>query len=148
MRDKIIRIIWNKALPLDEAIQSSSSKMQGLYYITRVFGNNETTLYLGIATKNNTISHRLRAHRDNWLNLYRGQIHVRIGKIVYPYNADKKIISHAESAIIFEQGDLFYENTDKTKGYTYTDLYRIENEGDIFELKPKIRMREHEECYT
>ena len=145
MRDKIIRINWSKPLLLDDAISSDSSCIQGLYYISRVFGKKETSLYIGIATQDNTISHRLKAHKKHWLKLYRGKIFVRIGKIVYPANANKSIIEHAESAIVFEQSDIFYENTCKAQSYTYTDLYRIENEGDIFELKPKIRMHEHSE---
>lgn len=145
MRDKIIRIHWSKALPIDEVIESDISNSQGLYYISRVFGSKETSLYLGIATKNNTIRHRLKAHRDSWLTLYRGKINVRVGEVIYPRKADAQIIDHAESAILYEQSDIFIENTDKTKGYTYLDLYRIENEGDIFELKPSIRMHEHDE---
>ncbi|MBR3575850.1 MAG: hypothetical protein IKL42_00420, partial [Clostridia bacterium] len=66
-------------------------------------------------------------------------------RVVYPNEVTKSIIEHAESAIVFEQSDIFYENTCKAKSYTYTDLYCIENEGDIFELKPKIRMHEHPE---
>ena len=144
MRDKIIRIHWNKALELDDAINSELSDAQGLYYISRVFGEKETTLYLGIATKNNTIQHRLKGHRNTWLSLYRGKIFVRIGHIIYPKKPNASIIEHAESAIVYEQKDIFFENTSKTKSYTYTDLYRVENEGDIFELKPIIRMHEQE----
>lgn len=144
MRDKIIRINWNKALLLDDAIASDLSNTQGLYYISRIFGNKETSLYLGIATKNNTIRHRLRGHKDSWLKQYRGKIYVRLGHVIYPTNPDASIIDHAESAIIYEQKDVFFENTSKTKSYSYTDLYRIENEGDIFELKPVIRMHEQE----
>jgi len=140
MRDKIIRINWNKVLSFDEAIASDLSNTQGLYYISRIFGNKETSLYLGIATKNNTIRHRLNEHRDTWLKQYRGRIYVRLGHVIYPTKPDASIIDHAESAIIYEQKDVFFENTSKTKSYSYTDLYRIENEGDIFELKPIIRM--------
>jgi len=145
MRDKIIRIHWHTALPLDEAIVSELSNTQGLYYISRLFGKTETSLYLGIATKTNTIRHRLQAHRDDWLSHYRGKIHVRLGHVIYPLNADADIIDHAESAILYEQkNDIFFENTCKIKSYSYTDLYRIENEGDIFELKPSIRMHDQE----
>ena len=144
MRDKIIRIHWNKALPLEDAIASDLSNTQGLYYISRVFGNKETSIYLGIATQHNTIRNRLKNHNEHWLNLYRGEIYVRLGHIIYPHNPDASIIDHAESAILYEQKDVFFENTCKTKSYSYTDLYRIENEGDIFELKPKIRMHEQE----
>ena len=45
MRDKIIRIQWNKALPLEDAIASDLSNTQGLYYISRVFGNKETRMH-------------------------------------------------------------------------------------------------------
>ena len=71
---------------------------------------------------------------------------MRIGEVIYPKDADATIIKHAESAILLEQGNVFFENTSQTNTYSYTDLYRIENEGDIFELKPKIRMHEHEEA--
>jgi len=101
-------------------------------------------LYLGIATKNNTIRHRLHGHRDSWLKQYRGKIYVRLGHVIYPTNPDASIIYHVESAIIYEQKDVFSENTSKTKSYSYKDLYRIENEGDIFELKPIIRMHDQE----
>ncbi|MBE7043416.1 MAG: hypothetical protein E7399_08035 [Ruminococcaceae bacterium] len=143
MRDKIIRISWNKALPLENVISSEYSNTQGLYYISRIFGKKETSLYLGIATQHNTIRNRLKSH--SWLNQYRGKIYVRLGTVIYPKIVNASIIQHAESAILYEQGDIFFENTDKTKSYTYKELYRIENEGDIFELKPRIRMHEHEE---
>lgn len=144
MRDKIIRIYWNEAMLLEDAIESDIANSQGLYYITRVFGNKETSLYLGIATKNNTIAHRLKSHKENWLHLYRGRIYVRVGHVIYPKNPDASIIDHAESAILYEQKDVFFENTCKTKSYSYSELYRIENEGNLFELKPVIRMHEQE----
>lgn len=72
MRDKIIRIYWHDAIELKEAIQNELSNTQGLYYITRLFGSKESSLYLGIATGKNTIRNRLRAHSKDWLNLYRG----------------------------------------------------------------------------
>ena len=63
---------------------------------------------------------------------------------MYPKSHDDSIIDHAESAILYEQSDVFYENTCKIKSYSYTEVYRIENEGDIFELKSRIRMHEQE----
>ena len=150
MRDKIIRINWSEPFTLENAIQSELSKTQGLYYITRVFGEKETSLYLGIARQNNTIKHRLEGHRDWWLPSYRGKIYVRIGNIVYPKlsDIDKKseLIDHAESAILYEpeHSKLFPENISKRKSYTYLDLYRIENIGNTFELKQQIRMHDHE----
>ena len=37
------------------------------------------------------------------------------------------------------------DNTASTKSYSYDELYRIYNEGDIFELKPIVDMKEHTE---
>lgn len=150
MRDKIIRINWSGPYSLEDAIHNELSKTQGLYYITRVFGEKETSVYLGIARKTNTIKHRLEGHRDWWLPLYRGKIYVRIGNIIYPTTSDidkkAELIDHAESAILFEPEHvkLFPENISKRKSYSYSELYRIENIGNSFELKKTIRMHEHE----
>ena len=150
MRDKIIRINWHSPMTFEEALQSDLTKEQGLYYITRVFGHKETSLYLGIARYHNTIKHRLEAHRDNWLPAYRGQIYVRVGHITYPRNMEierkVEIITHAESAILYDPAhrELFPENKDKRGSYSYSELFRIENEGDIFQLKSTIRMHEQE----
>ncbi len=152
MRDKIIRIHWSHPLPLDEAIAEDGAKTQGLYYITRISGTKETSIYLGIATRHNTIKHRLEAHRDNWIPSYRGQIYVRFGSIIYPNTSDMEskatVIDHAESAILFEpeHAKLFPENVSKRASYSYSEVYRVENVGDFFELKPHIRMHEHEEA--
>ena len=149
MRDKIIRIYWHNPLELNEAISSDLSKLQGLYYITRVFGEKETSLYLGIARYHNTIGHRLYGHNNTWLSEYRGKKYVRIGEIIYPkyIHTDQlaDIIYDAESAILFEPAhkDLFPENIDKRNSYSYSDLYRVENIGNIFELQPSIRMHQH-----
>lgn len=154
MRDKIIRINWSTPFLLEDAIKNNLSKTQGLYYITRVFGQKETSLYLGIARNSNTIKHRLEGHRDWWLPEYRGKIYVRLGNIIYPKLSDiskkSEIIDHAESAILFDPAHkkIFPENISKRKSYTYSELYRIENVGDIFQLKPTIRMHEHEDACT
>lgn len=150
MRDKIIRIHWHSPIPFEDVLKSELTNTQGLYYITRIFGTKETSLYLGIARYHNTIRHRLESHRDKWLHHYRGQINVRVGYIIYPTNMsmDEKaeIINHAESAILYDPAHkkLFPENVDKRSSYSYSELYRIENEGDIYQLEPRIRMHEQE----
>ena len=148
MRDKIIRIYWNDAMSLADAIRSPLSDVQGLYYITRVFGKKETSLYLGIARYGNTVRRRLEAHRSSWLSAYRGDIRVRIGHILYPRQLDAEekaeIIDHAESALLYDPAHkaLFPENVGKRNSYSYTSLYQVENTGDIFQLQPVIRMQE------
>lgn len=141
MRDKIIRIEWSEPLLIEDAITSSLSRQAGLYYITRLFGVKETSLYIGKAT--NTIRQRLQSHNKDWVHYYRGKIFVRLGKIIYPRVVNAELIDHAESALIFEHGDILKDNTDKRYTYSYIDLYRVENIGNCFELKEKVRMHNH-----
>lgn len=141
MRDKIIRIVWSEPLLIEDAITSSLSLESGLYYITRLFRMKETSLYIGKST--NSIRSRIRAHDRQWVHDYRGKIYVRIGQIIYPRNADAELLDHAESALIFEHGDILMDNTDKRLTYSYCDLYRIENIGNCFELKQTVRMHSH-----
>ena len=140
MRDKIVRIQWEAPMLIEDAIASPLSKNHGLYYITRLFGTNETSIYIGKAT--HTIRERLRAHIE-WVHNYRGKIYVRIGKIIYPAQVDADLIDHAESALIYQHGDILTDNTDKKNTYSYSGLYRVENIGDCFELDGSIRMHTH-----
>lgn len=141
MRDKIIRILWLDPIEVDSAIESEASLNPGLYYITRIWGENETSLYIGKASR--TIRERLIDHKKLWLPLYRGKLMVRIGQIIYPHSPDATLIDHAESALIFEHSEILTDNTDKRNTYSYSDLYQIQNTGNIGMLKEKIRMQEH-----
>ncbi len=151
-RQKII-IEWSERLSFEEALLCKETDVQGLYYITREINRKEktakeTSLYIGIATNGNTVKNRLKAHKKNWTGLYNGKKYVRVGKIVYPklyYKYDEAlIIEHAESAILNEEKHkhLFHENVDKRNGFSYYDLYEVENRGNnIGELKKKITMK-------
>ena len=141
MRHKIIRILWSDPLPVDSAIASSLSLMPGVYYITKIHGDVETSLYIGKAS--NTIRERLKDHQKKWLPEYHRGIQIRMGKIIYPHAVDPEIIDHAESALIYEHRDVLLENTDKRNSYSYSELYRIENTGNIGNLKPIADMHIH-----
>lgn len=141
MRDKIIRIKWSDPLPVDDAIEQEDSLYPGLYYITRVLHGEETSLYIGKATR--TIRERLISHRKEWLSNRYGEKNIRLGRIIYPNNADPEIIDHAESALIFEHGNILIDNTDKIKTYSYSELYQIQNIGNLCDLKEVIRMHNH-----
>ena len=141
MRDKIIRIRWSEPIQVDEAIELEDSLHPGLYYITRVLHGKETSLYIGKATR--TIRERLINHRKEWLSNRYGDKNVRIGRIIYPCNIDSEIIDHAESALIFEHGDILIDNTAKIKTYSYSELYQVQNIGNLGELKEIIRMHSH-----
>lgn len=141
MRDKIIRILWSEPMLVDDMIQTDEAYQPGLYYITRVLHGKETSLYIGKASR--TVRERLIKHRNEWLSNRYGKKHVRFGKIIYPPNADSEVIDHAESALIFEHGDILIDNTDKRNTYSYSKLYQVQNIGNIGQLKEVIRMHNH-----
>lgn len=141
LRKKLIRILWSSPLRIDDAIASPITLNCGLYYITRVWGSRETSLYIGKATR--TVRERLVSHKLDWLHLDRGGLFVRVGKFMYPRNIDVTIIDHAESALIFDHRDILQENTDKRLSYSYTDIYQIVNTGNIGALHPLVDMYGH-----
>lgn len=141
MRDKIIRIYWSEPMLIEDVIESEESLQSGLYYITRNLHEKEVSLYIGKATR--TIRERLQDHRRSWLSNRYGEKYVRMGKIIYPHNVAPEMIDHAESALIFEHSDILMDNTDKTRTYSYTELFQIQNIGNIGELKETIRMHNH-----
>lgn len=141
MRDKIIRIQWSDPALVEDIIDSEDSFHAGLYYITRMLHGKETSLYIGKATR--TIRERLIQHRKEWLSNRYGEKYVRLGTIIYPYHVYSELIDHAESALIFEYGSLLIDNTDKTKIYSYSELYQVQNVGNIGQLKSVVRMHNH-----
>lgn len=148
MRSKIIRVHWADPRPIDDVISSLPDDAIGLYYITRICRGKETSLYIGESIS--SIKSRLLSHK-NWVHGYsRSEIFVRIGKVVYPkHNVDNAIL-HAEKALIFEHGQhgagILIENTVSTSSYSYTDIFKIINEGNRFELLPEVDMQNHEEA--
>ena len=148
MRSKIIRVYWADPRPIDDVISSLPDDAIGLYYITRICRGKESSLYIGESIS--SIKSRLLSHK-NWVHRYsRSEIFVRIGKVVYPkHNVDNAIL-HAEKALIFEHGQhgagILIENMVSTSSYSYTDIFKIINEGNRFELLPEVDMQNHEEA--
>lgn len=148
MRSKIIRVYWADPRPIDDVISSLPDDAIGLYYITRICRGKESSLYIGESIS--SIKSRLLSHK-NWVHGYsRSEIFVRIGRVVYPkHNVDNAIL-HAEKALIFEHGQhgagILIENTVSTSSYSYTDIFKIINEGNRFELLPEVDMQNHEEA--
>lgn len=147
MRTKIIRVCWDNPQPIDDVIDRLPDNKIGLYYITRRFNGKESSLYIGESVS--SIKNRLRSHKK-WVHEYsHSQIFVRIGSIVYPKQNVESAIQHAEKALIFEHGQygtkILVENTVSTSGYTYTDVFKIINEGNRFELSAEVDMNDHED---
>lgn len=112
----------------------------GLYAISRVFGNNETLLYIGL-TYNQNFVHRISKHHKNWFGLYRGDIKIRLGEFEAPVYITRDIIEDVESCLIYELQPR--QNICKRKGYTYTCRYSLTNVGYRGVLPSKMSMAFH-----
>ena len=140
---KEIHIQWDAPMLFEDAIDALSGREIGLYYITRMYNKKETGLYMGESTY--SIKHRLKAHRD-WVYTYsHSKIYVRIGHVQASGGDIKEAIRHAEKALILDHSNVLCDNTASTKSYCYDELYRIYDEGDIFELKPIVDMNDQAE---
>ena len=147
MKTENIKIKWSDPIRIEDAIQILTDEI-GLYYITRTYHSKEKSLYLG--KSDSSIKRRLIDHDKHWVHKYsHSKIYVRIGTITEPKIITPSVISHAESALIYEHGQygtkILFENTQSTNSYSYDIVYKIYNEGNYFELKPIVDMNDHEE---
>ncbi len=138
MRIKIIQIKWSYPVDYDKALEHKLSSEIGLYQISRVFGENETLLYIGIVkSKNRSFKKRLLEHKRDWLKEYRGKIRVRFGIIERKrgLSITPELIENAESLLIYEVEPL--ENGRKINSYSLNQELEIKNIGYRGSL-PKI----------
>lgn len=147
MKTVNIKIEWSNPIPIEDAIVQPDIDV-GLYYITKTCRGKETSLYIG--KSDSSVKNRLAWHDRNWVHLYsRSKIWIRLGKIVEPKKITPKIIDHAEKALIFEHGangtKILRENTQYISSYSYSNIYKIINTGNHFELKPIVDMNTHED---
>ncbi|MCJ8326247.1 MAG: hypothetical protein MJK08_04010 [Campylobacterales bacterium] len=129
MKIKNIKIEWTYPVNYHNALAHRLSSEIGLYQISRLFGENETLLYIGIVKSfNRTFKKRLIEHQY-WLNEYRGTIKVRFGTIQgkQGLTITPQLIEDAESVLIYELNPL--ENTQKTSGYFINKDLEVENIG-------------------
>ncbi len=107
---KSVTIKWSYPIRLDKIMQKECMNDIGLYYISRVFGNRESILYIGKTTY--SFGSRLESHCKDWIDSYRGEKYVRLGRIVEPSNLSpdrlKQLINDSEKTIIF-----YMNNEDK-----------------------------------
>ncbi|MCG1013216.1 GIY-YIG nuclease family protein [Tepidanaerobacter sp. GT38] len=99
----------------------------GIYAIYRVFGNNETLLYIGKTER--SFLNRINEHTKEWLHLYRGQLYVRFG--VLSFEPGKKFsskkLNDVESLLITYCKPP--ENTSNYKYYSGRENIKIVNNG-------------------
>ncbi|MGE4418777.1 MAG: hypothetical protein AB7D38_02950 [Sulfurimonas sp.] len=129
MKMKNIKIEWTYPVDYYNALEHDLSSKTGLYQISRLFGKNETLLYLGIVkSSNRTFQKRLTEH-EYWIKEYRGTIKVRFGTIQRKrgLQINPQLIEDVESVLIYELNPI--ENIQKTCGYFINKDLQVENIG-------------------
>ena len=132
---KSITIEWSYPIEIDKILQKESMNDIGIYYISRKFGGRQSILYIGKTTYN--FRSRLEAHKEYWLDTYRGKKCVRLGKIVSPKNSSeeelKLLINDAEKTIIFYLSNVdeheLVVNVASTKSTEFDTILKIKNIG-------------------
>ncbi len=106
----------------------------GLYAFSRVFGDSETLLYIGLAYWQ-TLFQRIGQH--NWIADVRGQIRVRMGVIVFDTGQkhSEKRLKDVEAALIYYNQPL--HNTQHMSSYSGRKL-QIINQGRFGLLEKTI----------
>ena len=131
-RYKSVTIEWSYPIRLDKILQKECMNDIGLYYISRVFGNKESILYIGKTT--HSFGQRLQSHCGDWIDTYRGEKFVRLGRIVKPSNLSqeklKQLINDSEKTIIFymhneDEHDLIANVVSTQSTYPSEDLLII-----------------------
>ena len=145
---KEITIKWSYPKEIDNVIVSDEANGIGIYYISRMFGDKETLLYIGKSTA--SFRSRLENHKTEWLDSYRGAKYVRLGTIVEPKNLSAYdmagYINDAEKTIIFymkeiEKHELKANVTSTRSTYVIEDLI-INNIGYRGELPKQLYIPE------
>lgn len=109
-----ITIKWSGAFSLERFNLCVLASDNGIYAISRLWGNTKTLLYIGRTKRE--FQKRLREH-DYWLKLYRGQIIVRLGRIISPrMSFSEKLLADAEALLIILNETL--ENTSNVTTYS------------------------------
>ncbi|MCU4177311.1 hypothetical protein [Carboxylicivirga sp. N1Y90] len=146
---KNITIQWTYPKTFESAYYSDDSYGRGVYQITRVFGGNESLLYIGLVKKEGRDFYkRLEEHKKDWLDNVRGKVYIRFGKLEprQGFTLSEEVIETIEGALIYEHEPK--ENTCKRNTYTIHHDMLIFNEGFRGYMKPQVDTRKHETDYN
>jgi hypothetical protein len=123
---------WYGPYSLDSLFQKEIALELGVYAIYRVFGENETLLYIGKTSR--SFWQRINEHNNDWLWGVRGQIRIRIGLLEFPngrrFSTQK--LSDVESLLILWHAPK--ENTTSTiyyRGRFDLEIYNYGRRGLI-----------------
>ncbi len=128
-RVKYIEIRWTYPKSPDAAWESEESYGRGIYQITRLFGGNESLLYIGVVKGEDRNFYQRLSEHWSWLQSIRGTVRIRFGKIVgrQGFTLTREILETAEGALIWEHQPS--ENTAKMNDYRKYHHLVITNSG-------------------
>lgn len=141
---KEITIKWSYPKEFDSVLGSQAVEGVGIYYISRIFGDKETLLYIGKSTA--SFRSRLKNHKEEWLDSYKGTKYVRLGTIVEPKNLSAYdmagYINDAEKTIIFYMKEIekheLKANVTSTRSTYVIEDFIINNIGYRGELPKQL----------
>lgn len=95
-----IIINWSGPYGIENLNKYDIAYNSGIYAISRVWGNNETLLYLGKTVRD--FATRLDEHQVAWVNAIQGQIKVRVGVLEFEQGRiySKKKLGDVEALLI------------------------------------------------
>lgn len=122
-----IIVNWNGPYAFENINTCEVGCENGLYLISRVWGGNETFIYLGKTIR--AFTTRLNEHNKCWLGEVRGQIKVRFGVLEFEEgrNFSKNKLSDVEALLINWHNFSF--NTQSAKYYYGREKLMVMNRG-------------------
>ena len=129
-------INWNGPYKFENMSQYEVAYGNGIYAISRVWGNNETLVYLGQTVRDFTT--RLNEHQEEWLSGVRGQVKVRLGVLEFEQgrNFSKFKLNDIEALLINWHQPPY--NTKSMKYYHGRDELAVINKGRKGMLANKV----------
>lgn len=124
-----ISIKWTYPKDVYTAYNSDESYGRGVYQVTRLFGGNESLLYIGLVKKSNrNFYERLDEHWP-WLKETRGRVFIRFGRILprKGFKLTEELIETIEGVMIFDSQP--HWNDKKLNSFTIHKNLRIQNSG-------------------
>ena len=126
-----VTIEWSYPVEINSLIEKEVVNDIGVYFITAKRRGKQAPLYIGKTV--DSFKHRLKAHRDDWLDTYPGEKFVRLGRIISPKHlSDEELITVIEDA---EKTIIFFMS--QTEGYSLPANY-ISTQSAYFEKPLKI----------
>lgn len=137
---KEVTIIWNGPYNLENINRHDITNANGIYAIYRVFGGNETLLYLGMTERGFGV--RINEHCEDWLHGVRGQIKLRFGvPQLEGTTSSRKMLQDIEALLIGYHKPK--ENTMSVNYYYGQEKLTVINKGRRGHLVERLNTEEH-----